>query len=217
MVVFAVILLFLIVDVRQIFSDSQVGQIVTIIVSGEGLLLELAYFVDLYQRKPKPPPAAKEEFAEALAPKKAFRLRFNHFILISLVTFDLFLLVPAYVVSLPTLSQQASYSIVSILVTVQGILLGLLGVSALQFTAESRILKPLVATTIISLLVSVATVMLDEASSFVSGFVLTGFFFASVVFFSAVVGVYSWFILESRAGLMKSVRSAQATKSKAPC
>jgi hypothetical protein len=217
LVVLAILLLFLIVDARRLLPASQVGQIATIIVSGEGLLLELVYLVDLYQRKPKPPPTTEEEFAESLAPKKAFRLRFNHFILISLVTFDLFLLVPAYIVSLPALSQQASYNIVSILVTVQGIMLGLLGVSALQFTAESRILKPLVATTIISLLVSVATVMLDEASSVISESVLTGFFFASVVFFSAVVGAYSWFILESRAQLMKSIRSTPSTKSKVPC
>ncbi|GEM_PF-6280400 len=201
MIILTAILLYVIAYVKLLLPSSQLGQITGIVVAGESLLVELLYLLGPFRRGSKPILAEKQVITEGspLEPR-ASSLTVHHIvILFSVVTFDLFLLVPAYIVSLPLLTQQAVFDIVGTLVTVQGFLLGLLGLSALQFTGQSRILKPLVATTLISILISVATIMFGEASTLVPQSVLMGFFFASVTAFSAVVGIYSWFIFESRA------------------
>jgi hypothetical protein len=204
------IFFYLIVYVKQLLPFSQVAEISAIVVAGEVLLVELLYFLGISRRRSKPHAVEKSEITEGLPKEaRASSLTVNHIIIFfSVVTFDLFLLVPAYIVSLPALTQQAVFDIVGTLVTVQGFLLGLLGLSALQFTGQSRILKPLVAITLISILISVSTIMFGEASTLVPQSVLMGFFFASVTAFSAVVGIYSWFILESRA----SVESRKSIK-----
>jgi hypothetical protein len=201
MILLTAILLYVIADVKLLLPSSQLGQITGIVVAGEVLLVELLYLLGPYRHGSKPSFAEKRVITECSPlERRASSLTVHHIvILFSIVTFDLFLLVPAYIVSLPVLTQQAVFDIVGILVTVQGFLLGLLGLSALQFTGQSRILKPLVATTLISILISVATIMFGEASTLVPQSVLMGFFFASVTAFSAVVGIYCWFIFESRA------------------
>jgi hypothetical protein len=192
-----------IADVKLLLPSSQLAQIVAIVVAGEVLLVEVLYWFGPYRRGSKHQFAETRRISEGLPQEpKSLSLTVHHIvILFSIVTFDLFLLVPAYIVSLPALTQQAIFDIVGTLVTVQGFLLGLLGLSALQFTGQSRILQPLVAITLISILLSVATIMFGEASTLVPQSVLMGFFFGSVTAFSAVVGIYSWFILESRASI----------------
>jgi hypothetical protein len=199
-----------IADAKLLVPSSQLAQIVAIVVAGDVFLVELLYLLGPYRRGSKPRFANTRKITEGLPQEpKSLSLTVHHIvILFSVVTFDLFLLVPAYIVSLPALTQQAIFDIVGTLVTVQGFLLGLLGVSALQFTGQSRILKPLVAITLISILISVATIMFGEVSTLVPQSVLMGFFFGSVTVFSAVVGVYSWFIMESSA----SVESRKSTK-----
>jgi hypothetical protein len=204
------ILLYVIAYVKQLLPSSQLAQITVIVVAGDLFLAELLYLFGPYRRGSRLSFAEKRVVTEGppLEPKVSSLTVHHIVILFSVFTFDLFLFVPAYIVSLPVLTQQAVFDTVGTLMTVQGFLLGLLGLSALQFTGQSRILKPLVATTLISILISVATIMFGEASTLVPQSVLMGFFFASVTAFSAVVGIYSWFILESRA-LVESHKSVK--------
>jgi len=198
LVIVIAIFLYLALDVKQLLPSSEIAEIAVVIVGGELVLMEILFFRSFYRRRVSLKAGGVSVSREFRAEKRR-RPTFNHFILFSIVTFDLFLLVPAYVVSLPSLAQGTVYNILTTLVTVQGILLGLLGVSALQLTGDSRILKPLVGLTIISILVSVSAVMFGEASTIIPQTVLAGFFLVAVIFFTAVVGVYSWFILETRA------------------
>jgi hypothetical protein len=185
------------VDAKQLVPSSESEETIIVVVAGELLLVEVLHY-RRFLRKRMNLGVREGNIAQSFPLEKKWRPTFHHLILFSVITFDLFLLVPAYIVSLPSIQQGAIFNILTTLVTVQGLLLGLLGVSALQFTGDSRILRPLIASTIISVLVSVATIMFGEAAA-VSQTVLTTFFLVSVVFFSAVVGVYSWFILDTKA------------------
>src|SRR5690349_2759573 len=107
MILLTAILLYVIAYVKLLLPSSQLGQITGIVVAGELLLVELLYLLGPYRRGSKPSSAEKQVITEgsSLEPR-ASRLTVHHIvILFSIVTFDLFLLVPAYIVTLPELTQ----------------------------------------------------------------------------------------------------------------
>lgn len=192
----AVFLLFLYVVgyANLLFPSSLAAQILAIIVAGEIVLVEILYFRGFYRRR------VSMRVTEEI-PRVPLRNRlptYNNFILLSVYTFILFVTAIAYVLTLPPLTGQVIYNVVSTLVTVQGLLLGLLGISAIQIANRPGRLKGLVALTISSILVSVASIMIGEVSTPIPQYVLTSFFLVSVSGFSLVVGVYSWLIIETR-------------------
>jgi hypothetical protein len=190
--------LYLTAYAKQLVPSSEPAEVFVILVAGEILLLEVLYFRSFYRRRVTM--TVTEETISLGAPHRArYRPSYNHYILFSVFTFILFILVLAYIVSLPTLTGQVIYNVVSILVTIQGLLLGLLGVSAIPFASKLGRLKALVALTISSILISVAAIMIGEVSAPVPQDVLAAFFLVSVTGFSIVVGIYSWLILEARA------------------
>lgn len=178
------------------FPSSLAAQVLAIIVAGEIVLVEILYFRSFYRSR------VSMRVAEAIprAPLKNRVVTYNNFILLSVYTFILFIAAIAYVLTLPPLTGQVVYNVVGTLVTVQGLLLGLLGISAIQLASKPGRLKGLVALTISSILISVATIMLGQLSTPIPQYVLTGFFLVSVSGFSTVVGVYSWMIIETRTG-----------------
>lgn len=197
MILVAVFLFFLYIlgYSSQLFPSSLGAQVAVIIVVGEIVLVEFLYFRSFYRRRVS---MRVTEETITRVPLRDRVFTYNNFILLSVYTFILFITAIAYVLTLPPLTGQVIYNVVGTLVTVQGLLLGLLSISTIPLANKPHRLKGLVASTISSILVSVATIMTGQVSTPIPQYVLTGLFLVSVAGFSIVVGVYSWLIIETR-------------------
>jgi hypothetical protein len=120
--------------------------------------------------------------------------------LLIVVGFEIFLIDLAYTVTLAyPANGMIVYNLVSILITIEGLLLGLLSLSI--FTGRSLgSSRPsfLAVLTIFAVLFSFGTIMLAEINTQPYSWVLPNFFLVDVGLFILVVAVYSWALVETR-------------------
>jgi hypothetical protein len=115
-------------------------------------------------------------------------VRSSSFVLLLLVmTYVIMFLVVAWITTL-AISPSTISGVASLLITVEGILLGLTGLSSMS----KRTVKSLVALATMSVMWSLVTVLLaDVQSGIYASRITTSFFFVDVVTFSLVVGAYA--------------------------
>jgi len=106
------------------------------------------------------------------------------------------LLALAYAVTLAYPNNGAIvYNIVSVLVTIEGLLLGLLSLLVFAMKRVDRRISYLAVLTVFSVLFSLATIMLAELADQRVSWALPLFFIVDVGVFILVGSVYSWFLV----------------------
>jgi hypothetical protein len=132
----------------------------------------------------------------------------NMLIFLPVFAVEVYLVGLAYAVTLAYPGNGAIvYQIVSVLVTIEGLLLGLLSLSVFTANQADRRAPPYLAVlTIFSVLFSLATIMLAELSAQLVSWVLPAFFLSDVFVFVLVGAAYSWFLVKRHEMPKRDVR-----------